>query len=244
MNIVAWNCRQAFRKKVGKLVPFCPKIAVISECESLEKLAGSHESLFAHSLWVGDNPHKGLGVFSSSEHPLTVHPAYDDRFHWIVPIRVTGSESFTLLAVWTKDHKDRKQSYVGQLFLALQEYQSILKEETCLVVGDLNSNAIWDSLPRVGNHTAVVKILQEHGLASAYHWFFREEHGMESVPTYYFHHHREKGYHIDYGFLPVGWMERVESVSVGTYEEWREWSDHVPVVIKVGRGDHLYFRTL
>lgn len=234
MNIVAWNCRQAFRKKAGKLASFYPQLAVISECESLEKLAGSHESLFAHAVWVGDNPHKGLGVFSSSAYPLAVHPAYDDRFHWIVPIQVAAEEPFTLLAVWTKDHKDKKQSYIGQLFLALKHYQTLLVEETCLVAGDLNSNAIWDPLPRVGNHTAVVQLLREHGLESAYHWCYREEHGAESVPTYYFHHHKEKGYHIDYSFLPAKWMERVEAVHVGTYEEWREWSDHVPVVVRVG----------
>jgi hypothetical protein len=234
IGIVAWNCRLAFRKKVEKLARFRPEIAVISECESIERLGDKHTSLFPNALWFGDNPHKGLGVFSTSAYSLTVHPAYDPRFRWVVPICVTGLESFTLLAVWTKDHKDRKQGYIGQLFLALQQYQTLLEKETCLVVGDLNSNAIWDSLPRVGNHTAVVQMLKEYGVESTYHCFFQEEHGQESVPTYYFHHHREKGYHIDYGFLPVEWIERVESVHIGTYEEWREWSDHVPVVVKVG----------
>lgn len=236
MNLVAWNCRQAFRKKVERLQPFAPQLAVISECESLEKLRGRQEPLFSHALWFGDNLNKGLGVFSSGDIPLTVHPAYDDRFRWVVPIRVAGPEPFTLLAVWTKDHRDRRQSYVGQLFLALQQYQELLEKETCLIAGDFNSNAIWDSHPRVGNHTAVVEMLRGYGLESAYHRFFQERQGEESVPTYYLHHSKEKGYHIDYAFLPERWMARVEAVTVGTYEEWRAWSDHVPVVVRLKKG--------
>lgn len=232
MNIVSWNCSQAFRKKVSQLSKMSPDLAVVPECESLEKMNGAHQQLFSYGLWFGDNPNKGLGVFSTFNYELTVHPAYNERFKWVVPIKVGGSEPFLLLAVWTKNHKDNKQSYIRQLFMALQEYKSILLEETFLVIGDWNSNAIWDRSPGVGNYSTVVKLLRDYGLESAYHIFNGESHGAETQPTYYFRYDRNKPYHIDYCFIPQSWTKCLHSVQVGSYDDWRPFSDHVPLNIQ------------
>jgi exonuclease III len=235
MNVLSWNCNQAFRKKCTLLSPFSPDIAVISECESLEKLNAAHLALFDNQLWIGDNPNKGLGIFATSDYELSIHPAYNEQFRWIVPIQVKGVESFTLIAVWTKNHKERKKSYIGQLYLALEQYRLLLQDETIVIAGDLNSNAIWDHLPRVGNHSAVLQMLHHYGITSAYHFHYGEQQGSETRPTYFFHYDRNKGYHIDYVFAPLDWLIHLESVIVGTYDEWRQWSDHVPMLIQFKR---------
>jgi exonuclease III len=43
---------------------------------------------------------------------------------------------------------------------------------------------------------------------------------------------RDKGYHIDYCFVPKSWMRWVKSVSVGTYEQWSDLSDHSPMFVE------------
>jgi hypothetical protein len=123
------------------------------------------------------------------------------------------------------------QSYIGQLYLALLQYESIHQNETCIIVGNWYSNAIWDGSPRVGNHTTFVNMLEDHGLISAYNTYYNEQHGRETTPTYYFHYNQNKGFHIDYIFIPSAWPNKLDQVSVGTYDLWRPVSDHVPLSI-------------
>lgn len=51
------------------------------------------------------------------------------------------------------------------------------------VVGDLNSNKIWDRWDRWWNHTDVVNILAKNGIVSMYHYATGEEQGLESKKT-------------------------------------------------------------
>lgn len=237
MTIVTWNCARAFNKKHLLLESIKSDLAIIPECESLEKLGDSCKRMFPRAVWFGDNLNKGLGVFANTQYELSVHPAYDERFKWVVPIRVTNGRAvnFTLIAVWTKKLKDQKLSYIGQLFMALQQYESLLQKETCLIIGDFNSNVIWDK-KRWMNHSEVVEMLRKYGIESAYHWFYGEEQGQETRPTHYFRYNRNMPFHIDYAFIPVDWMNRLETVDVGTYDEWRYAapSDHVPLILKLG----------
>jgi hypothetical protein len=233
MKIVAWNCSKSFKQKYAKLTSFHPDIAVIPECESLEKMGDLYQRLFPRALWFGDNPDKGLGVFAGEEYELSVHPAYNNNFKWVVPIKVRGPENFTLIAVWTKKHKVKKQSYIGQLYGALQHYElTLIKNENCLIIGDFNSNVRWDNRGWI-NHSQVVEMLSKYGIVSAYHVFFGEQQGQESRPTYYYHYDRNKPYHIDYAFIPFDQMSKLQNFDVGTYDDWRNApSDHVPLFLK------------
>lgn len=85
------------------------------------------------------------------------------------------------------------------------------------------------SLPPGKNHTEVVRLLNQHGLTSAYHAFYGETQGAESRPTHYFWHKKQRPFHIDYVFVPSSW--RVNSVDVGSFARWGKVSDHVPVVV-------------
>jgi hypothetical protein len=74
-----------------------------------------------------------------------------------------------------------------------------------IIAGDLNSNSIWDEEGGHGDHSAVVNLLGQHHLVSAYHCFFSERQGEEARPTLYFWHRQERGYHTDlYSFRNIG----------------------------------------
>jgi hypothetical protein len=51
--------------------------------------------------WFGTNPQKGLAVLSYGDYAFELHPSYDRRHRWIVPVSVSGPISFLLFAVWT-----------------------------------------------------------------------------------------------------------------------------------------------
>ncbi len=90
---------------------------------------------------------------------------------------------------------------------------------------------------KIVNHSAVVSMLEKHRLASAYHHFFSEPQGQETQPTYYFWHHKNRPYHIDYVFLPQHWAAKIKSVELGSHAAWSPLSDHVPLCVEVSTSE-------
>jgi len=126
----------------------------------------------------------------------------------------------------------RELNYIGQVFEAIRRHRRWFSDKLPTVVcGDFNSNAIFDHGRKARHNTAVVAMLKERNLSSAYHTFFSEQHGEETRPTYYFWHRRARPFHLDYVFLPDKWIPAVKNVAVGTYEEWRPVSVHMPLVV-------------
>jgi exonuclease III len=102
-----------------------------------------------------------------------------------------------------------------------------------IVLGDFNSNTIWDQRDRWWNHSDVVNILSSFNLVSLYHLINQEEQGNESLKTFYLYRKKEKGYHIDYVFIPEVYLNQVTNFEVGTYEKWIELSDHTPLIFSI-----------
>jgi exonuclease III len=236
MKLLTWNCQGAFRKKAGRIARYAPDIAVIQECECPEKLAfqGDFPPPTAQ-LWVGDNPWKGLGVFSFTGLELELSEPCDESLRYFLPVRVRGDYHFNLLAAWAMVHADPLWSYIGQVYRALERYADFIEAGETVLAGDLNSNQIFDRRPRIGNHSDVVARLAARGIVSGYHKYFRERHGEERHNTFYLYRNRFRGFHLDYCFLPTSWLRYLKSVSVGRYEQWKQASDHMPVFVKLDR---------
>jgi exodeoxyribonuclease-3 len=102
MRLVAWNCKGAFHRKHALAAALRPDILVVPECEKVFGLTQALDSPAIRSFeWFGSNPRKGLAVISYGKYLVQVHPAYDPRHQWIVPLSVSGPVVFVLLAVWT-----------------------------------------------------------------------------------------------------------------------------------------------
>lgn len=232
MKILSWNCGLALRRKVSYVNTCMPDIAVIQECEKPEKISFRHKGLqLTDSLWVGPNKNIGIGIFAFNGYKLELFPQYDESLKWIIPVRVRGKENFNLLGVWAVNNPlDRRASYIGQVYLALQKYADLLGEPTILV-GDFNSSIIWDDIPRVGNHSTVLELLARHNIFSTYHIYYGEEQGKESRKTYYFNNYLHQSYHTDFCFASQTFLDRMERVEVGSYGNWHGISDHCPLII-------------
>ena len=232
MRIITWNCNMAFRKKAGAILSYRPDILVVPECEHPDKLVFNEDMPQpTDRLWFGKNPSKGLGIFSYSRFRFKVLDIHNEKFQMVVPIEVTGGHfDFILFAIWANHPTDPDGQYITQVWKAINHYDSLIKTEKTILVGDFNSNTIWDRPRREGNHSTVVKRLEEKGIYSVYHRHFNQSQGNEQHPTLYLYRHKDKPYHIDYCFASQDILQYLNSVEIGDFEFWCRYSDHVPII--------------
>lgn len=232
MKIITWNCNMAFRNKAAIILAEKPDILVVPECEHPGKLLfrpGTKKP--TDSLWFGSNTNKGLGIFSYSKYRFKVHDCHDENLQMIIPIAVTGGKyDFNLFAIWANNPTDPDGQYVEQVWKAIHHYDHLLADKATVLVGDFNSNTIWDRKYRAGNHSNVVKYLAAKDIHSAYHLQHNQEQGKEEHPTLYLYRHQNKPYHIDYCFISSDLVKKLRSVEIGNYADWIAYSDHVPVI--------------
>jgi len=230
MKIITWNCNMAFRKKVDLLLQYQPDLLIIPECEHADKII--FPELPTSAIWYGDNQHKGLGVFSFGKYQLELLTDHEPSFKTILPIAVSGGDiDFTLFAIWANNPQDKGYQYVGQIWKAIHHYEHLIKPEKTILIGDFNSNSIWDKPRRVGNHTHMVEKLSLKQIKSVYHQHFDQTHGSELHPTFNLYKNADKPYHLDYCFVSQDIMSKLTGMHIGKYDEWKKYSDHLPMII-------------
>lgn len=226
MRIVTWNCsRGPWQKKVPALAHLLPDIAVIQECAKPVTESDT-------CLWFGDNARQGIAVLARPPYRISRHQVEADVPKFMFPVQVSGPLSFVMMVAWSKG--GQAFPYVEGVVQGVRIYRSVFASVSTVLIGDLNSNVIWDDEhPAESNHSALTSLLSELGLVSAYHCFHDEVQGQESRPTYFFHWKRDRGFHIDYCFVPKAWGSHLQRVEVGTFEAWCHLSDHRPLLVEV-----------
>lgn len=235
MKIIQWNCNMAFRKKNDKVISLKPDILIICECENKEKLKfGDLTPTPNDFFWYGDNENKGIGVFSYTDYKFELIEEFNPKFKYIIPLKVSNKkEEFLIFAIWAMDNKEQKEArYIAQVWLALNHYQNLINQPT-LLVGDFNSNKIWDRKKRKGTHSDVVTFLNEKGIISLYHKINNENQGEETQPTFFLHRKKEKPYHIDYCFASKEFWSKKITFNIGKFEDWIGLSDHSMLEIEI-----------
>ncbi len=235
MRIVEWNCQGAFRLKNKEIFELRPDILIVPECEREEILEfGKLTPKPNDFLWYGDTGKKGIAIFSFSDHKFRLLKDFNPEFRYIVPLEVSNkTNSFLLFAVWAMGNKKNPLArYIGQVWNAVNYYQTTLTNNAILI-GDFNSNQIWDEKERVGNHTDVVNFLNNSKIESLYHKQHNEPHGQESLNTFFMYRNLEKPYHIDYVFASHDIFKNGYNLTFGNPAEWIDKSDHVPMILDI-----------
>ena len=229
MKITTWNCKGAFARKHCSIAALTSDILVIPESEELQyvnNLLGTPSVNSFH--WIGENRQKGLGVVSYGDYSLAIHPAYDSKLRYILPLQVDGPLSFLLLAVWTlPDPEDGV--YARALFRALTTYDHLLREQPAIIAGDFNQSVCLDKPGRPLNFAEWMTCAEQFGLRSSYHSQRACAHGSESEPTFFMHHSSAKGHHIDFVFASPSLLDALDDVLVGSHSNWAKLSDHMPL---------------
>ncbi|MCY7293017.1 MAG: hypothetical protein LH615_12630 [Ferruginibacter sp.] len=234
MKIITWNCNMAFRKKAEFILAHKPDILVIVECEHPDKLIFTADiPKPTDSLWFGKNQRKGLAIFSYGAHRFKTLENHNEDFKMIIPIEVSGGRfDFNLFLIWAFNPGDKDGRYVTQIWKAINHYDKLLSGKPTMLIGDFNSNTIWDNKTRrLGSHSAVVKQLEDKSIFSTYHIHHKQTQGIEQHPTFYLYRHKDKPYHNDYCFVSSDMLEKLLSVEIGDHAYWTQYSDHVPVMI-------------
>ncbi|WP_026897331.1 endonuclease/exonuclease/phosphatase family protein [Daejeonella oryzae] len=233
MKIITWNCNMAFRKKADFILKYQPDILIVPECEHPDKLKFKEETILPTDIfWYGTNHNKGLGVFSYSKYRFKLLEIHNPNFNNIIPLSVTGGNvDFTLFAIWANNPLDKDGHYITQVWKAIHFYDSFLLDNRTILIGDFNSNTIWDKKYLEGNHSTVVEKLESKRIFSTYHKFYGHQQGKEEHPTLHMYRHQDKSYHIDYCFASADFIEKLTSVEVGLYNDWTHCSDHNPLLV-------------
>ena len=221
MKIISWNCRGAFRKKFDIIEKYDADIYVIQECEKPEKYPKEFSRFLTNYIWYGENDNKGLGIFAKPNIKMVNNnwPVYCLR-HFI---SVKINDCFDLVGVWASP------PYIEEYYI----YQSINIEkydQNTILIGDFNSNAIWDKDHGKRNHSAVVEQLKAKNIVSAYHHISVEQAGKETKSTFYLHKNKDKKFHIDYCFLNP---KDLKSFEIFESDNWLEYSDHMPILVEI-----------
>jgi exonuclease III len=225
MKMITWNCNGALRKKVGALEKLKADVLIIQECEDPKQTTDtSYQKWASNYLWIGNNKHKGLGVFAKDKLKLELLGWNDGGLKYFIPCKVNGT---TILAAWCYGTSGMSLPYIGQLWQYIQAHKSKLRD--CLIAGDFNSNVFWDKPRREWNHSDVVRELKEIDIESIYHSYFDQAQGNEALPTFYLQKNLTKPYHIDYVFASSSFRQQLSSLSIGLADEWMTLSDHMPI---------------
>lgn len=233
MKLITWNCQGAFRKKADHILQHDPDILVVQECEHPDKLKYAKVALVPKdSIWFGDNPHKGLGIFSYSKFRFKLLENQNNQLKYITPVAVTGGPvDFILFAIWANNRDDPDGQYVEQVWKAVTCYDQLLSTGLNILIGDFNSNTIWDRPRRIGNHSTVVSRLAEKNIHSVYHKHLGQTQGKEEHPTFFLYRNKKKPYHLDYCFASAAFTEKVKKVEIGSFKDWLKYSDHAPLIV-------------
>jgi exodeoxyribonuclease III len=235
MKLITWNCNMAFRKKTEPVLALKPDILIIPECEHPSKFL-LKDDVFkpTDTIWLGTNQNKGLGIFSFSNSRFRIADVHNENLRMIAPIEVTGGDfDFNLFAIWAHNPHDPEGQYIEQVYKAAHFYSSLLTERQTLLIGDFNSNTIWDKKHKQNNHSNLVRILEDKGISSLYHLFYKQAQGKEQHPTYYMYRHKDRPYHIDYCFASTVFIRNLKSVEIGDFDFWMKYSDHVPLIVEL-----------
>lgn len=223
IRLVTWNCcRGAYDAKLNRLQCLETDIIVLQEC-------GRPPESDASAVWFGSNPRQGVGIIARPPFQVRAEPARGGS-RSMFAARVLGPVEFTVVAVWAQ----REPTYSEALRRGLTTYRDVLLAGPCVLLGDLNSSVAWDTRHgRTDHHELERRLHEEFGLVSAYHAATGERPGAESRPTHFWRWQESAPFHLDYCYLPERWLPGLTGVTVGSYEEWADASDHRPVSVDV-----------
>lgn len=247
MKIVTWNCSGALRKKLSSIDSFDADILVIQECEDPGESTQIFREWAGTYLWVGENKNKGIGVFPKrgnhvkrldwdGEFKIEGISSSSSSLCWSTEslrlfLPFTVNDNIEVLGVWTKGSDSEAFGYIGQFWKFLQIHKQDLAKGNQIILGDFNSNKIWDKRDRWWSHTDVVNELKKIGLESLYHAKSGENQGEERSPTFFLYRDSSKPYHIDYAFVSRHFLQ--SNIKIGEKSDWLSISDHMPIEIEL-----------
>ncbi|MCZ2826654.1 MULTISPECIES: endonuclease/exonuclease/phosphatase family protein [unclassified Modestobacter] len=234
MKLSTWNCCGKFDENLQHLLTLDVDVAVVCEARTLATwpTAPDGRALTGLGQRVWSESPRELVIVAREPWSIELHEDAGSAPGWVLPVRVSGPTSFTLVAVWTVRFAGTP-GYVAQLDRTVDWIAQFSADAPTVLAGDLNA-PIADSQK---HYDRVEQRLNDLGLVDAY----RASRGLEAgerpaEPTYFHHRRQDDPFDIDHVFLPTAWADAA-AVEVGDFDTWvgTGRSDHVPVTVAVQR---------
>ncbi|MCB5292110.1 hypothetical protein BJQ90_01543 [Arthrobacter sp. SO3] len=213
----------AYYKKRHLIEALQPDVLILQEVAKKDISSAGHP----FAAWTGSNPNKGLGVLGIASARYKVTEFADPNLPWHLPFSVDG---LNIVALWAHQ-LNRELRYVRVTHQIVDRHSGFLSGETALLMGDFNSNSVWDKHHPGRNHSMLVEKLGGLGLSSVYHRTGVTGEGAEPTKTYFHTRNQRFGHHIDYAFLSNGVPA---DLMVGDSGDWLAHSDHMPLILDIG----------
>lgn len=239
-RLALWSVGSVLERRYRSLVGLEADVVVMprsaNEVRLLKAGLDEHNSM----AWVGRHVQRGLGVAGFDLATVKLDGGrWDQRLEWIAPVTVSGEVGFQMLAVWALNEraqvKFKSKPPASQPIQMMRLYQKMLREP-CVVAGDFDNNPVFHRNDPNWDMLELVALLRTAGYVSAYHTFADLEHGdprevatrLRPGPSGDIERH-----HVDYCFIPRGWLPALRNVQIGNPELWApsvQAEEHVPVV--------------
>ena len=218
MRLTTWNC---FRGKAPEhclelLEPLRADLITLQECRRPD---GEDTPV----IWRGTEPANGTAVVSTLAAVQLESISIPSLHPPVVPVVVHAPQPFVFVGVWTHPPYNEVAWDVMSACVAAADGLPVVG------AGDFNSSPGVSGQER-DSLQFLERMRNELGLVSAYHHFFGEKPGSETRATLYYQWKESKPFHIDYCFIPEGWVDRLAGVEVGTFAAWHQ-SDHRPLTV-------------
>ncbi len=201
-----------------------PDIAFIQESKRPDK------TLSDSYLWSVSNENQGVAAFGFNDYRVEPCEILDGTPPTVLPFFITGPVRIFVLGIWAMNYP----TYVSFIWNCLDLYKDVIRANTSIILGDLNSHSILDRNIETYNHAALVqRLASEFDLISSYHENLNILHGDERHQTLYWRYEESKPYHIDYCFVPKVWSESIVDVKIGDYRSFEGVSDHRPIIVDI-----------
>jgi endonuclease/exonuclease/phosphatase (EEP) superfamily protein YafD len=219
MRLVTWNgYRGTVAERLARLSPLEASVIALQECRR-------PRSSTAGVVWRGGIENQGVATAGRglmvTEIPLP--PQFPAT---VLPVLVSAPAPFILVNVWTLPTPTFEEYAVKAASISVA---SLGAELPTVLIGDFNASPAI-RYQRKSAAAMLRRLRDEFGLVSAYHAHHRVEAGSERDATL-FHQWKPDGrFHVDYCFVPEKWIDRIQDVRVGSFDDWQD-SDHRPLTV-------------
>lgn len=222
MKILTYNINLSSQEKIDKILGYEADVYILPEvaCKEQVKIPDGY-----YMEWMGDFPHKGLGVIWKSCVKAEVPEWFNPRHQYFLPLLIDGK---LILAAWpTTTEQNKPMKYPQIAMTAIQEYTRYLKEYPSVITGDMNCYKGQSGETKQYCIQAILSFLGGIGMVSAYHDMTGEALGSETKSTYYHQFKESLPFFLDYTFTNIP----IKSYTLGEWD--KALSDHVPQFIEI-----------
>jgi endonuclease/exonuclease/phosphatase family metal-dependent hydrolase len=233
MRFVTWNCHAGrFQDKATKVAELKPAILAVQEIEYFD-----HATKFLDVLDPSSREHcaaegfprRGFGMFSFGDIRLVPLDGSAPFSGFRRYEAAWGDHQINVVGVGPWATRSVSTSY-RQAHEGLRANPEWIQLRETVILGDFNASGGFRSSRNVRNWKELLGLTNELGLISAYHEYTGESFGGEKLHT---HFQRGSDAHLDYCFIPQAWRSKIAKVTVGSSEEWRSLSDHMPLIVDI-----------